>query len=488
MGGPLSLLPALVTIGVALSLRRVSLALLAGVLTGVAVVGAGPTGTLLGALKEATQAALELERLKIVAFILLVGGLLEVLAVSGAYRAFAESLGRRINSPRRARMAAWGVSCSLFFDDYANVLISGSSLRGVAQRNGVRPAMMAYLVDVVAVLASVMLVSTWAAFEGAILAKEAEAIGVTKGMSELFLGSLPYHFYTYLGVFLTLLVAWTGRWFGAGWDTQDLPSEGDGGEGTEGARPSHVLVPVLTLVLGALVGLFGVGFWKVQRAGHDLTLMAILGAAPAVDVLIGATLLAILVAVVLFKRGGLFGRFSLPPAFARGVRDMLEIGIIILLATALSHLTSHLGAGTYLARLVTQALSPGLVPLAMFLLASLVTVCTGFSWGSMAIVMPVAFALATTDPGRLVPILSAAVITGAVSGEHLIPFSEKAVLSATACGISPVYHFQTHIFQSLAVVLAAALGFLMVGFGVSVTLALILPAALLLGAHWLWAR
>jgi len=486
--GFLSLIPAGVTILVALVWRRVAVAIGCGVVAGALVAGKLHPLASGKALGGALWAALsDPERLKIVLFILLVGGLLEVIAASGAYQAFADAAVRRLHNARRTRLATWTLSACLFFDDYANVLITGSSMRKVAQRNGVRPAMMAYLVDVVAVLASVMLISTWAAFEGSEMARAAQGLGLARGASELFLASLPYHFYTYLAVFLTFLVAVSGRWFGAHLDTHRFLAMKEP-EAGEGATASQVIAPLLTLILGAILGLFGMGSWRLLGSGESFSLMGALRLAPAVDVLIAATVAALGVAAWLLSGRRHRQRPALRPAFGRGVRDMLEIGVIILLATALSKISTDLGAGVFLASGFTQAMPRELLPLAVFMLSMLVTVCTGFSWGAMAIVMPVAYSLAATQGGALIPLMSAAVVTGAVSGEHLIPYSEKVVLSAAACGIPPIYHFKTQLPQSLVAFVSAGLGFVLVGIGWPLGLAYGLPAALLVVTHFSLAK
>lgn len=460
--GMLSLLPAAVTIVVATAWRRVSVAMACGVLTAALVIGGlhpGATARSFGNLLW--SAVTDLERLKIVAFVLLVGGLIEIVATSGAYVAFAESIGRHVTSARRTRLAIWGLSCLLFFDDYANVLISGSSMRTVAQKRGVRPAMVAYIVDVVAVLASVMLVSTWAAFEQSTIVDASRAVGVHRSAADLFLASLPYHFYTFLAVFLAFVVALTGRWFGARWDNRPVHVNSNFQEHTN-ARPGHVVAPFATLVAVAIAGIAITGIWRVIHTGERLSLFGVLSAAAAIDSLVLASVVSVVLALVLFKRDGVLRTRHAGVAWARGVRDMLEIGVIILLAKSLSEGTIDLGAGAYLGTAFAHVLSPTMVPVAMFTLAMLVTVATGFSWGSMAIVMPIAYSF-TANASSSLPIFSAAVITGAVAGEHLIPYSEKAVLSAVACGIPAVYHFKTHVLQSITAFAAACIGFILVG-------------------------
>ena len=107
----------------------------------------------------------------------------------------------------------------------------------------------------------------------------------------------------------------------------------------------------------------------------------------------------------------------------------------------------------------------------------------------MAIVMPIAYQM-TVAEGMcdFLPAVSAAVISGAVSGEHMIPFSEKAVMSAAACKISPVYHVKTMIFQTFSVFIAGGLGFYLYGLGTGLLLSYLIPAALLLILHFSLAR
>ena len=134
-----------------------------------------------------------------------------------------------------------------------------------------------------------------------------------------------------------------------------------------------------------------------------------------------------------------------------------------------------------------EALS--LVPFMIFSVSMIITMSTGFSWSSMVIVMPIAFQMVhAANIPDIIPIVSAAVISGAVSGEHIIPFSEKAVMSAAACIITPVYHIKTQILQSISVFLAAAGSYMIIGVNGSLTLAFFIPLSILLSLHFFFAR
>jgi Na+/H+ antiporter NhaC len=486
----LSLVPAAITILVALITHRVALALFLGVLGGAFVLSGYQ---LMPFLEDSSDYLLtaftDTERLKIVLFVMLIGGMLEVIAGSGAYNKFASVLSGKLNTPRRARVGTWAVSMCLFFDDYANVLISGASMRKINLRNRVTPAQLAYIVDVVAIMASVMIVSTWASFEGSVMAEAGKTIGMNKSITIFFLESLPYHFYTFLAIIMAFVVAYSGKWFGYRADnaTYQLNSKSD--VNNNRSKLVHLLAPILTLIGFALFALFTSGIYLLSKKGEPLNLINILGTAPSIEILIVATVLALMVSILLLRRDKVIPVATIGKRFVKGLREMVGVSLVIILARGLSLVSGDLGTGTYLTQSVSSLISPQLIPLLIFAVSMLITVATGFSWSSMAIVMPIAFQMVhSVNMPDMLPVVSAAVISGAVSGEHIIPFSEKAVMSAAACKISPVFHIKTQIFQSISVFLAAAGGYLIFGLNGSLTLSFFIPLLILLGLHLLLAR
>ena len=488
--GILSLIPALITILVALVTHRVALALFLGVLGGALVVsGFQLVGWARESFHYLAEAFTEPERLKIVAFVLLIGGMLEVISRSGAYSTFAHALGKKLNSPRKSRVSTWGLSMCLFFDDYANVLISGASMRQINMKNGVTPAMLAYIVDVVAIMASIMIVSTWASFEGSVMAQAGRSIGLERSITAFFIDSLPYHFYTFLAILMALVVAYTGRWFGYRADQATYHLNEKNEAANPHSKTRHLLVPVVSLIAFAVSGLLISGTYVLHQQGAPITLINILGTAPSVEILIISTLLALLLTVILLRKDRALRYTDMGRGFIKGLGEMGGVSLVILLAGALSSTSLDLGTGHYITRGISSFLTPSVVPLLIFVVSMLITVATGFSWSSMAIVMPIAFQMTTAaEMSQMIPVVSAAVISGAVSGEHIIPFSEKAVMSAAACKIQPVYHIKTQILQSASVFLAACLGYLLIGLYHSWLAAILVPLALLLLTHFIFAK
>jgi Na+/H+ antiporter NhaC len=488
--GILSLVPAFVTILAALLTRRVALSLFLGVLAGAFVFA---EYQLLDFFKHSFNylkiAFTDWERLKIVLFILLIGGLLEIIAGSGAYTKFADTLSKKLNTPRRSRVSTWGLSMCLFFDDYANVLISGASMRKINMKNGVSPAMLAYIVDVVAIMASIMVISTWASFEGSVMAEAGETIGKQGSVTDFFLASLPYHFYTFLAIFMAFLVAYTGKWFGYKADNITYKQK-ESNEVVNGkSKLRHLLAPILTLLGFAIVALFSSGTYILIKEEQPITLINILGSAPSIDILILSTILGTLVATGLLLKDRVIQTKTIATRFAKGIAGMIGVSLVIIFAKGLSEVSTDLGTGIFITDSISSYVTVAVLPMLIFIVSMLITVATGFSWSSMAIVMPIAFQLVTAESADyLIPVISGAVISGAVSGEHIIPFSEKAVMSAAACKITPVYHIKTQIFQSIAVFISASLGYLIYGLTQSWLLAMIAPLVILVILHYTLAK
>ncbi len=488
--GLLSLLPAFVTILVAIFSRRVALALFCGVVAGAFLVADYQIIEWVKNLFRLLSLSFtDLARLKIVFFLLLMGAMLKITSVSGAYEKFADVLSKTLNTAKKSRLATWALSFMLFFDDYANVLISGSSMRRINERNGVSRAFLAYMVDVLAIMASIMLISTWASFECTVMGDAGKSVYLQKNATILFIESLPYHFYTFSAVLLTLFVAFSGRWFGYRIDKQKFSEQEEFSFLYDNVHFSHVLIPFISFISCSVVGLFLVGIGITLYKSESLQLMTILGNAPAIEVLIVSSIIALFLTFYLMKRDKVLNIKQLTRFGFAGMKEMSEVCLIIIVATGLSLVSDELGTGKYIANSLTKYLNISILPVLIFVISMLITAATGFSWSSMAIVMPIGYSLAIqTNTPELIPILSAAVVTGAVSGEHFIPYSEKAVMTATACQISPIYHIKTQFLQTILSFSVAALGFLLLGFRINLFIVYLSMFLLIAATHFVFAK
>ena len=468
-----SLIPTVVTIFVAYKSRKVWLALLCGIAAGGLLYGQG-TGIFTVTGRYLASGFIDPERLKITFFVLMVAGMLQVMAKTGANLKFGISVGRRLPDPRTARLTAVGVSSLLFFDDYANVLIAGASMRPVMERHRISPAMLAYFTDVMAALASVVLISTWAAFEVSLIGGALrEAKSGMSGM-EVFLSAVPYHIFTFFNIFLVLLVASSGKWFSIRKTEEHrvLKMQTPGSR----ARRRDMVIPIAALIGISFFTLTALGRLHLPH-GTSPSLMAVFGAAPVIDALnLGVITASCLLAFLMLKDNVMdWKEFS--RSFSEGVKAMWPTGLVIILARGLEMTAGDLETGRHMAELFAGVMRPGFIPAVIFVIAALVTVASGFSWSSMALIMPIAVQMALPAGETVLFGAVAATISGAICGAQMIPYSDKSVMTAAACGITSLYHVKTQFPQIFVTSLTALAGFLAIGAGAP--LVLVIPAGFL---------
>jgi Na+/H+ antiporter NhaC len=154
--------------------------------------------------------------------------------------------------------------------------------------------------------------------------------------------------------------------------------------------------------------------------------------------------------------------------------------------------TDVLGTADFLVSLLGDRLHPGLIPALVFVVAAATAFATGSSWGTMGILLPLTVPLtwalmqgAGMAGGEHMGILYAtvaAVMGGAVWGDHCSPISDTTILSSMASQCDHIEHVRTQLPYALTAGLAALLlCFLPAGFGMPWWLCLAAGAAVVVG-------
>ncbi len=479
-----SILPPLLAIVAGLVLREVVPALFLGVwlaawgLAGLD--GPGLLSGLLAAIQHFILAALaDPDHAAVILFSCMIGGLVGIVTRSGGMHGVVALVVRHARTRRRGQLATVLLGLAVFIDDYANSLLVGKSMQAVTDRLGISREKLAYLVDSTAApVSAVALISTWIGYQLGLLGA---AIAATEGLQAsaygLFLQSLPYSFYPWLALFLVFWVAASGRDFGPmlvaeSRAMRQLSSPGPAaGEHTE-PRSVNALLPLLVLVGGVLVGLYLTGEGDGMRE--------IIGSANAYQALTGASLVAVLVALALPLAQRQVRLAALMTAWVEGVQSMVPAMIVLVLAWALAAATRELETAGFLISLLGDSLPVGAIPALVFLLAAATAFATGTSWGTMGILIPLIVPLAYgLAPGQahILHAGIAAVLAGAVWGDHCSPISDTTILSSMASGCDHVAHVRTQLpYAGLAGVVALLFGVLPSGFGMPWWLSMALAA------------
>jgi Na+/H+ antiporter NhaC len=521
--GWFSIVPPLIAIALALIFKEVISALFAGVWLGaMAVSGFNPLtglGRLIDTFVVPALGNVEDGQTHIVAFSLLLGGMVGVIARNGGTRGIVDALKPLATSARRGKLATWGAGLAIFFDDYANTLLVGNTMRPITDRLKISREKLAYLVDSTAApVAAIVPISTWVGYEislindglGIAAIQQADTPQLAETLSSVspfgvFLETIPYLFYPILALFFVLLTSVTNRDFGPMARAEVRAARGEGLFGPdatlaaesqdklleppEGAplRWWNAALPVLTVVLVVLVGLYQTGR---ASAGPEAALRDVFSAADPFATLLWGSLAGSLMAIVLSVVQRILSVKHALDAWVGGMRAMLVAMVILILAWSLGAVTEELGTARFLAGLLEGAVPVRLLPALTFVVSGAMAFATGTSWATMAVMLPLVIPLTVALGGPEVAFggaqagiligTTASVLAGAIWGDHCSPISDTTVLSSMASSCDHIDHVRTQLPYAVIVGLVGLLvGNVGTAYGLPSWMALILGAGIL---------
>lgn len=513
--GVASVLPPVIAIGLALLLRQVIPALFIGVWIGAwAIHGFAATGLVSGLLDAFSvyivEALAERDHAAVILFSMMIGGMVGIITRNGGMHGIVQLVIGFASNVRRTCAATVGLGLAIFFDDYTNTLVVGNTMRPVTDRMRISREKLAYLVDSTAApIACIALVTSWIGYEVGLIRDALAGIpDLELNAYFVFLHSIPYSFYPLFALALVFAVVYTGRDFGpmrrAEQRARDTGRTAPPVEAAQAVDPDleamaatpgvphrafNAIIPVTVLVAGVLAGLYA--------SGEGSSIQEIIGSSDPYLALLWGSLLGAFTAVALTLLQRILSLGDTVMAWMAGIRIMLPAVVILILAWALSGISDALGTAHFLVSIIGDTLHPGYIPALVFMLAAATAFATGSSWGTMGILLPLAvplsWALLVTNgmgDGEYLFVIYAtvaAVMGGAVWGDHCSPVSDTTILSSMASGCDHIEHVRTQLpYALLAGAAAVVFGALPAGFGVPWWLCL--PAGILVIALYLRLR
>lgn len=498
-----TLLPALLAIAIALSIRQVLLALTLGVFAGAWILTGGPLTAFQVALSDiVVPAVTDPFRAAILLFTAALGGMVAVMARAGGTRGLVESVRHHIRDARSAQLATAILGVMIFFDDYANTLLVGNTMRPVTDRMRVSREKLSYIVDSTAApIATVAWLSTWVGYQVGLIGDGLQAVGRGEvSPYATFMNSIVYSSYSWLAMALVFGLILMRRDFGPMLHAERR-ARSTGKVLDDHARPllddvgmqdSHdpgvyraslAVMPVLAVLVSTVFALWASGraslLAELGPAGlAEKGLRDIFSAAdPATSLLMAVTVgslvgIGLSIATRTLKLGAALD------SWVDGAKAMVPALIILILAWSIGDVCELLRTADVVVGVATGNLSAQLVPTVTFLIAGFLAFSTGTSWGAMAILMPIVVPLSfelsavaglSEAHSQMIFLSSiAAVLSGSVFGDHCSPISDTTIMSSMASGADHIDHVRTQLPYAVAAGFAAVVfGTLPAGYGVS---------------------
>jgi tetracycline resistance efflux pump len=499
----ISLVPPLLTLLLVILTRKVGLSLGTGIVTSALIIANGNIVETLKLIWEkfawifVEDGAINTWNAFILIFLVMLGILIAFMNMSGGARAFTNWALNKFKSRRQAGLAAGLLGIIIFIDDYFSSLVTGQVAKPLTDKYQISRAKLAYIVDTTASPVSVVApISSWGAGIMGLVAPLLVAAGITSVTPfQALLTIIPMNFYVIAALLMMFIVILTRFDIGpmrkqeeralvdniltdenkvAKKDEQeDLPV-------VENSSAKALIVPMVglavTVILAMLVtgameaGSFDIyGIMENMLVTHSLIAGGIVGLA-----------LSFMYYFKFTKKNQSFGSREILVGIKSGFLAMLPAIIVLTLAWMIGELISDLGTGTVLGEMVQQSS----LPISMFLgvifaVACIMAMATGTSWGSFGILIPIAgdIMISIGETELLLPAI-AAVISGAVFGDHCSPISDSTVLSSTGAGCNHITHVITQLPYALLSAGIAFFGYIVLGMTNSVILALLVVLAL----------
>ena len=461
-----SILPPIIAIVLAIWTKQVILSLFAGIWIGFTLMnGFNPLTGFTAGVDGLIDVFGEAGDTRVIIFTLLIGSLIATIEHSGGVRGFVHFLETRrwVHNGLRAQILAWATGLVIFVESNITLLVAGSVSRPLFDRYKVSREKLAYLIDATSAPVCVMIpLNAW----GAVIIGLIASSGVDNAL-EVFIASIAYNFYAIVAIILAAVVIWKNLDIGPMKKAEERTQNGDilwpGAmpmvdisaeqvtQEDDGDIPSAALMvlPIVTMVAMMPIGLYITGYGNLIAGSGSISVL-------------WAVMAAIVVLWIMLLGLGASSINDLMRTFMKGAEALLPIATILLFALALGDVAQTLGTGVYIAGVVGESIPGSLLAPLIFIVSAFIAFSVGSSWGTFAIMIPIAIPIATTL-GFSVPLFLGAAISGAIFGDHASPISDTTVVASMASATDHIDHVRTQLPYALVAAAIAATMFLLAG-------------------------
>lgn len=398
----------------------------------------------------------------ILLFLVFLGIIVALVTKSGASAAYGNWASRSIKSQRGALLATSCLGVLIFVDDYFNCLTVGTVMRPVTDRYKITRAKLAYIIDATAApICIIAPISSWAAAVGSSLPENSQIDGFS-----LFLKTIPFNFYALFTIMFVLFLIITGIDFSK-MNALELSGETGIDESTIEDQETKLgkgkvldlILPILFLIISCIVAMLYTG----GLFQGETIINAFANCSSARSLVLGSFITILFIFVLYIPRKIItFTEFC--DCFVKGFKAMTSAIMILCLAWTLSGICNdeYLNIGGFVSSIVNaNSFIGSLIPFLFFLIALGLAFSTGTSWGTFGILIPIAIAI--FGYGDMLVLSVAAILSGAVCGDHISPISDTTILSSAGAQCNHIVHVSTQIPYAMTVAACCSVGFLAAG-------------------------
>ena len=450
--GLLSLLPPIIAVILAIKSKNVILSLFCGGFVGTLIFCAGnpflATKSLIGdyffvQLTDSYNAG-------VIVLIVFIGGFIKLMERSGGAQAFSKSVYKIVNTKLKAILCAWAGGILIFFSDLGTPLLVGPVFRPLFDKLKISRQKLAWVLDSTSSPVAILIPFIgWGVYIMGLIQSEFDNLKVTESDYTVFVHAIPFQFYAILAILMIPLVAFTKKDFSLMKKAEenaalqnysfeeavvDIEEESENGYSKKNARPVMVLLPIVVVFATLFITLAPQGFPFKKVDGNEFRIALTMG------YFFGTLVLMALLQI--FKVQTFKETFK---TYVDGMKSMTDVAITLVLAWSLGNIISNLGTAAFIIEgMKSLEFSPVLIPGVIFLFGAFVSFSTGSSWGTFAIMMPLAIPMAHAFN---IPyaIAVGAVLSGGLFGDHCSPISDTTILSSTGAECDLVEHVKTQL-------------------------------------------
>lgn len=506
-----SVIPPLIAILFALIFKEVFTALFIGILVGTATMFWYQDTSFFIAIFKGLfaivdtyiiEALTESGHMAIIIFSMLIGAMVNIITRNGGMKGIVNILSRYANSPRSGQFVTWLLGIAIFFDDYANTLVVGNTMRPVTDKLKISREKLAYIVDSTAApITAIAFVTTWIGAELSYIQDGINTIGIDESAYTIFINSLAYAFYPIFALLFILVLIRKQVDYGPMYNAEKKARETELAVNNDDSNtfsnkineleiPEHITprwynaaIPVFIVIFGTFAGLLYTGWdssvWQDSSMSFSTKLSTVIGNSDSYAALLWASISGVIVAITLTLIQKILNLKDTVDSLINGFRTMLTAVVILVLAWSIALVTKHLHTADFISQsLVSINIGPQFIPALTFILGALVAFSTGSSWGTMAILYPLilpASWLIAQNSGlnheeslMIFHNVVSAVLAGSVMGDHCSPISDTTILSSLASSCNHIEHVRTQLPYALTVGgVSIIIGTIPAAFGVS---------------------